>query len=158
MCDVYKLCEKNPYIAEGGMGYSWFASTAIPQINQKIKSKNYNIIILMGVNGAGTDGTSEADKYYSKISSLAKGTWKNQNIIFVSVNPVVDGKSYTYMSGVNSFNKRMKSKINSSKLSNLKYCDTISKLNMSSIDSGDGLHYNKEGYKKIYNLIKSNCL
>ena len=158
MCDGYKLCEKHPYIAKGSMGYTWFEDTAIPQINQKIKSKNYNIIILMGVNGAGKDGTSEADKYYSKIASLAKGTWKKQNVIFVSVNPVVDGKSYTYMSGVNSFNKRMKSKINSSKISNLKYCDTISSLKMSEIDSGDGLHYNKKGYQKIYNLIKTKCL
>ena len=158
MCEVYKLCEKHPYVAQGSMGYDWFVDTAIPQINNKIKSKNYNIVILMGVNGAGTDGKALADQYYNKVSELAKTTWKKQNVIFVSINPVVDGMSYTYTSGVNSFNKQMKSKISSSKISNLSYCDTNSKLKMSEIDSGDGLHYNETGYQKIYNIIKSDCL
>lgn len=158
MCEGYKLCENHPYIAKGSMGYDWFVDTAIPQINNKIKSKNYNIVILMGVNGAGTDGKALANQYYNKVSELSKTTWKKQNVFFVSINPVVDGMSYTYTSGVNSFNKQMKSKISSSKISNLKYCDTNSKLKMSEIDSGDGLHYNKTGYQKIYNIIKSDCL
>ena len=158
MCNTYKLCEGYDYIAEIGKGYSWFINTAIPKINSKIKSQNYNIIILMGVNDVGSNGSSIATNYYNKIYDLAKTTWKNQNVIFVSVNPVRDGMSYAYMSGVNSFNSQMKSKINSSGLSNLKYCDTISSLYMSSIDSGDGLHYNKTGYSSIYNKIKSSCL
>ena len=143
---------------EIGKGYSWFINTAISKVNNKIKTKDYNIIILMGVNDVGSNGKSVATKYYNKIYELATTTWKNQNIIFVSVNPVKDGKSNAYMSGVNSFNNEIKSKINSSKLTNLKYCDTVSSLNMSQIDSGDGLHYNKTGYTKIYNQIKSNCL
>ena len=52
----------------------------------------------------------------------------------------------------------MKSKISSSKLSNLKYCETNAKVNIKEIDSGDGGHYTKEGAKKIYNIIKNDCL
>ena len=161
MCDSYKLCENNEYIAKVSMGYDWFVSTAIPQVNSKIKSKEYNIVILMGVNGVGktsSEGKSHAEKYFNKISSLAKNDWKKQRIIYVSINPVVDGKSYSYMAAVNSFNSTMKSKISSSKLSNMSYCDTISKVKMSEIDSGDGLHYNKTGNSKIYNIIKNNCI
>lgn len=158
MCEIYKLCEKHPYVAEGSQGYYWFANTAIPKINDKIKSKNYNIVILMGVNGVTTTGKDQANEYYKKISNLASSTWKKQNIIFISINPVVDGKSNAYTSGVNEFNKEMQKLIKNSKKSNLSYCDTNSKLKMSEIDSGDGLHYNKSGYQKIYNLIKKDCL
>ena len=158
MCGTYKLCEKSSYIAEVGKGYDWFANTAISQINNKIKSKNYNIIILMGVNGVSKTGKSEAQKYYNKISSLVSNTWKKQNVIFVSINPVVDGMSYAYTSGVNEFNSEIKKLIKNAKKSNLSYCETNSKLKMSEIDSGDGLHYNKTGYQKIYNIIKKDCL
>ena len=48
--------------------------------------------------------------------------------------------------------------IHESGLSNLKYCDTISKVKMSEIDNGDGLHYTKAGYNQIYSIIKNNCL
>ena len=156
----YGLCEDNEYIAKGSMGYTWFADTAIPQINNKIKSKEYNIVILMGVNMEQLDGKSEANKYYDKVSALAKGDWKNQNIIYVSINPVYDSKTYyVKMKHVNDFNNTMKSKINSLKLSNLTYCDTASNLNLKSSNyDSEGLHYDKETYSKIYKYIKSNCL
>ena len=162
----YDLCENNEYIAEIGMQYSWFVNTAIPKVNAKIKSKEYNIVILMGVNGIGTTssgGKSEAEKYFNKILSLAKNEWKNQTVIFVSVNPCDDRKAaasgYSIKQvGIDAFNNYISNKINDANLSNFKYCDTTSELKMSEIDSGDGLHYNENGYKKIYNTIKNKCL
>lgn len=156
MCKSCNACTDAEYIAKGSMGYDWFANTAVSEANKKIKNKNYNILILMGVNGAGSDGTNEAKKYFDKISKLAKNEWKDQNIIFISVNPVNDnGDTLTYMSGVNSFNKKIKSEIESAKISNFKYCDTASKLTNDDINSGeDGLHYDCTTYKKIYSLLK----
>lgn len=161
MCESYKLCQGFEYIAKIGEGYYWFKNTAIPKINEKINNKNYNIIILMGVNGAGdtkTLGKNEAIKYYNMVSSLATSTWKNQNIIFVSVNPVLDGYSYTYTVAVNSFNDEMKLRINESKISNLKYCDTNSELTINISNASDGLHYNKAIYQQIYDIIINKCL
>ena len=34
-------------------------------------------------------------KYFTKYKELATGKWKDHNLVIVSVNPVVDGKSYT---------------------------------------------------------------
>jgi len=161
MCKEFNICKTDEYIAKVSSRHTWFVDTAIPSINNKIKSKNYNIIILMGVNDASNTeakGVTAANKYFSTISSLATTTWKNQNIIFVSVNPVIDGYSYTYTVGVNAFNKEIKSKILSSGISNLKYCDTNSKLNITTSNAPDGLHYNKTIYEQIYNIIKNECM
>ena len=163
MCDKnngYGLCGSDEFIAKSSMGYDWFVSTAISSVNSKISSKEYNIVILMGVNMSTTDGKSEATKYYNKISSLAKNEWKKPNVIFVSVNPVYDSRSrYIKMSHVNDFNSTMKSKISSPKISNLSYCDTASKLNLTADNyDSEGVHYDKSTYQKIYNTIKSNCL
>ena len=166
MCEMYNLCGKNKYIAKTSMGYDWFVSTAINQINNEIKSKEYNIVILMGVNGVGiteSSGSSSAKPYYDKVISLAKNEWKKQYIIFVSVNPVNGSNAKkagmsAEQVAVNSFNKAMKKAITSANLSNLKYCDTNSKLKMSEIDSGDGVHYNEKGYNQIYSIINNDCL
>ena len=166
MCEYSKLCGNSKYIAESSMGYDWFAGTAMNKINSEIKSKEYNIVILMGVNGVGTtesSGSSEAKLYYNKVIALAKKEWKNQYIVFVSVNPVngTNAKKYGMSAeqvAVNSFNKAMKNAISSANLSNLKYCDTASKLKMSEIDGSDGIHYNDKGYQQIYSIINSDCL
>ena len=151
-------CEDS--VAKESQGYSWFANTAVPQIDNKIKKangKNYNIVILMGVNGVGKTG-NEASKYFTKYKELATGKWKDHNLVIVSVNPVVDGKSYAYTSGVNQFNSTMKQKINSSGLSNISYCDTLNGIGANKFITTDGLHYEEVTYKKIYNYIESNCL
>ena len=76
--------------------------------------------------------------------------------MYQSVNPVNDnGDTLTYMSGVNSFNKKIKSEIESAKISNFKYCDTASKFTNDDINSGgDGLHYDCPTYEKVYSLLK----
>lgn len=161
MCQGYKLCGKSEYIAEVSKNYSWFQKKAIEAINTKIKNKDYNIIILMGVNDVGrteSNGKNQSIKYYETISSLATTTWKNQNVIFVSVNPVIDGYSDAYTEAVNAFNNEIKSKILSSDISNLKYCDTNSKLNITTSNAKDGLHYNEKTYQQIYNIIIKECL
>lgn len=159
MCDISSVdCGES--VAKESQGYSWFANTAVPQIDAKLKNakgKNYNIVILMGVNGVGKTG-NEASKYFTKYKELATGKWKDHNLVIVSVNPVVDGKSYAYTSGVNQFNSTMKQKINSSGVKNISYCDTLNGIGSNKFVTTDGLHYTADTYKKIYNYIESNCL
>lgn len=161
MCETYSLCEENQYIAKVGAGYSWFSKSAVPSATSKTKTENYNIIILMGVNDIGkteSSGSSVADKYYNRIYDLATSNWKNHKIIYVSINPVIDGHSNAYMAAVSGFNNRMKSQINNSKLSNLKYCNTSSSLDITKKNSPDGLHYNKNISKQIYDKIINSCI
>lgn len=159
MCDTANVdCEES--VAKESQGYSWFVNTAISQTDSKLNNssgKNYNIVILMGVNGVGKNG-SEASKYFNKYKELATGKWKKHNLVIVSVNPVVDGKSTAYMSGVNAFNSTMKQSINTASISNLSYCDTLNGIGKSNFVTTDGLHYNASTYKKIYDYIEKNCL
>lgn len=159
-----KISNNDIYIAQVGKSYKWFNETAVPKVNSRISTgkDKYNIILLMGVNdgvSSSKNGKKAANKYYKKVSELAKTKWKNHNVIYVSVNPVRETKNhYAKVSGVDAFNKEMKSKINSSKISNLKYCDTASSISASQKNSSDGLHYNNDTNKKVYDIIVNNCL
>ena len=147
MCDTNNLC-KNNNTSKVGAGYGWFTT------NTKTSSKT--VIVLMGVNGAGKtteSGKAEANKYISQITQLKKGEWKNKNIIFVSVNPVVDGKSSTYTAAVKGFNSVIKSS------SVVKCCNTIDNVSIDpNYDKSMGLHYSSTDYQKIYNYIIGKCL
>ena len=167
MCgsNYYNICKTEESLYEGGVGCDYLEKIK-PEVNEMIKSKEYNIVIILGFNGAGkteSSGKSFAESCFARVSKLAQNDWKNQSIIYVSVNPCDDVNAanngmYITNTAINSFNKTMKSKINSSKLSNMKFCDTNSKVNIKEIDSGDGGHYTKSGAQKIYNIIKNDCL
>lgn len=156
------LCSMDKSIYKTGMGYDWFINSAIKETNTYLnnnKQKNYNIYILLGVNGVGATssiGNQNALTYYNKIRSLATGTWKNHNIYFVSVNPVIDSmQSNVKNISINTFNNVMKEQIKNSGLNNLKYCDTNSKIQITTANSTDGLHYDCSTYSNIYNILKT---
>ena len=156
------LCTKDKSIYKSGMGYDWFIKEAIKETDTYLSnnsSKKYNIYILLGVNGLGSTediGTTSAQTYYNKVSELATGKWKKHNIYFVSVNPVIDSYSqYVKNISINKFNSTIKSKITSSNLSNLKYCDTNSQIKIDASISSDGVHYNCSVYSNIYNILKT---
>lgn len=150
-------CYSDECIAKVGAGLSWYNNTAIDKVNDIINDGNkYNIIINMGVNDVGRDGSNVAQSYYDRFSLYANSVWKKHNIIIVSVNPVTDGKSNAYTSGVTSFNQKMSSLIANSNLSNLSYCDTYNNLNI--MPSNDGLHYSTSTTNSIYNYIINNCI
>ena len=154
-------CTSDKYFAKVSMGYSWFVNTAIPNTNTYLNNNpntSYNIFILLGVNdnGASTSaGTSSANKYFDKVKSLATGSWKNHYIYYVSVNPVINSSGKR--AAINGFNSNMKTKIANSGIKNLKYCDTASKLSITSSNSPDGVHYNCTTYRKIRSLL-NDCL
>ena len=156
-----KQNNKDFYIGEIGMGYTWFMSTALPALKDKAKTGSYNIIIMIGGNDCvSSDSARIAEQYFNEISKLAKGDWKNQNIVFVSVNPFIETSLHNAKQAyADSFNEKIKSKINSANIANLSYCDTASSLNISlNVNTSDGAHYNSETYKKIYNKIFTDCV
>ena len=166
ICQVYGLCKDVTYIAEIGEGYYWFVNTAIPQVNSKVQSGEYNIAVLLGTNDVGatsSEGTSQSNTYFNKVKSLAEGEWKKHNVVYVAVNhcndPVAAANGYyTRQVAVDAFNKNMREKIVASKLSNLSYCDTATGLVASEVDAGDGLHYNEKGASHVYNVLMNTCL
>ena len=165
MCGEYKLCEGSKYYEEGGIDCG-FMETVKSSVNKDIKSKEYNIVIILGFNGAldtEATGAAEAERCFNKAFNLAKNDWKKQNVVYVSLNPCDDARAkangmWISNTAIKSFNKTMKRKINSSGLSNLSYCDTNTGLNIKEIDGGDGVHYTKAGEQKVYNTIKNKCL
>ena len=151
-----------------GYGYNWlngngpFSSDKTNAINGAVSGANskmkdntsYNIIIWLGVNDY---RYNTAEKYFSKLANLAQNTWKNNTIYVVSVGPVDSNKATSVDNeGINNFNTSLKSLVNSSSISNLKYIDLgYTESSITYYDTA-GLHYNGENYKKIYKDIMNN--
>ncbi len=167
----YNDCEYNSkgkaynddfFIASGGQGYAWFKNTAINGVNSRLANNNvkHNIIILMGVNDScAPNVTDYAQKYFNDISSLAKSSWQNHNVIYVSVTPIIEtSQHYAKLQYVRAFNDKMKSLINSAKISNFKYCDIYPTISLvMGRDSNDGLHYTDYLNKEVYNKVMNTC-
>lgn len=149
-----------------GYGYNWFVgngtiessktnatSGAISGIQSKMKDgASYNIVIWLGIN----DLETGANTYYQKYYELASGDWKNHQVYIVSVGPVDDTKTiYAKNDAIDDFNQDMKTLIQDSGLSNLNYID----LNYSpEYYDSEGLHYNNNDYKNIYQIISQNVV
>ena len=156
MCMDGNDCYSENCISQNSSNYSWFYDTAIKEINSIINnsSSKYNIIINMGVNDVGKTGT-KANDYVDLFKKYATGNWKNHNVIIVSVNPVEDGQSNAYTSGVEMFNSIVSNDVKASNISNYKYCDTYNNLKF---NLTDGLHYDNSTTNKIYDYIINNCI
>lgn len=135
--------------AKQSMGLSWMDQTGIPNVDGKI-TQGSNIIILMGVNDLYND-----NNYIEYINKKAAEDWKQKgaNVYFVSVNPIDDVKAAANGyeekdSQVVDFNNKMKAGLSQ----DIQYIDTYSQIK-SSFSTTDGLHYNNETYKAIYNII-----
>ena len=157
MKDAVNNSSNEEYIAEIGMGYSWFKNTAQNEIKSKLDSNaNQNVIINMGTN----DLTSSniASSYVSLYKSLSN-TYKDSNFIILSVTPIEDSKNSAYTSINNNlvidFNKKLKEELDkNSSNSRLKYCNIYEKLEKNGYSTTDGIHYDNDTYKKIYQYIK----
>lgn len=133
------------YAAQGSMGLNWMKETGVPAVKNHFKSGAV-IIILMGVNDL-----YNADKYISYVNgNLSSWTSKGSKVYFVSVNPC-NGKYSKLNSKIVSFNSKVKSGLNSK----VKWIDSYSYLNSNGFKTRDGLHYDKNTYKKIHDFIKN---
>ena len=131
--------------AKGSQGLAWMLSDAVPYVEQNAKSGD-NVVILFGVNDV-----SNADKYVTEVNRLASD-WKGKgiNTYFVSVNPIDNSKGGTALqdSAVVEFNQKVKSGLTAAT-----WIETYEILKADGF-GGDGLHYEKADYQKIYDKIK----
>lgn len=130
--------------AKNSMGYSWFAKSAVPGVEDLI-GENTDVVILMGVNDLGNVG-----RYVDFMNEKA-AEWKKRGArtFFVSVTPVIDAKS------PNAKNARIEA-FNAYAVQNLRgvyYIDAYSRIR-STFGSPDGIHFDSATYREIYRIIR----
>ena len=141
--------------AKGSEGLSWMKETGVPQIEGRIDG-NTDVVILMGVNEV-IYGSGRWEDYISYINEKA-AIWKQKGArtFYCAVTPVGKGpgddsyKKITNKGTIASWNRAMKNGLTG----DVGYIDTYNAI-IGSYSSGDGLHYTKDTYKKIYECIKS---
>ena len=146
LCSSTSSCSTNTCLAQVSMGYSWFSN----QINNIKNNSNGTVVINMGVNDivGNANASTVANNYYSLYRELASST-PNKNFYIMSVNPVGTGTSVS-QSNVSTFNSTMRSLINNSGLSNLKYLDSYNNV---TFNTTDGLHYDSTTYRSLYQYV-----
>ncbi len=131
-------------VAKIGEGYSWFKNTALQQIKRITASglfKNWKVIICLGINDL-----ENISKYTGKYEEIKD----DYDLILVSVNPI-DHYGNLSNQKIENFNASLK------KL-DIAYIDTFTILCETGYSTADGLHYNTNTSKKIYNGILSGIL
>lgn len=131
-----------------GIGLNWFKEKGFANIQGSL-TKGSAVIILLGVN----DLTYVSASSYASYINYLYNSYGDKGVYFyfVSVNPTTGNYSYLD-SDIKKFNNEIKQSLNS----NIKYIDTYNYLVTSGYSSSDGLHYNNDTYKKIYNYIIKN--
>ena len=146
------------WYAKVSAGYNWFINDALHQVNNHLVGGNYELVFLMGANDL--YNSKLATNYINIIKEYAE-QYPNSKFIIVSVNPINDELSLNHgYSSTNQmvidFNYTLEEAINDTRLDNISYCDTYKNI-LNEYETNDGLHYNANTYKKIFNLINS-CL
>jgi hypothetical protein len=142
MSNSVKKLQNEFFIAKIGEGYSWLINDAVNEIDTIISNTNYdnyNLVFLLGVNDLGN-----YNKYIETYNYFKNVKYKNYNLYFCTVNPVIDGKSCATTKMVLEFNKKLENIIN------INTYDVI----INTFNAPDGLHYDSKTYKVIYNYIK----
>ena len=139
--------DTDTFIAKNNMGYSYLEEQ-MSLIKQSC-DKNTALIIGLGVN----DLKYSREKYITTINSMADAM--DCKIYYMLVNPVDEKKEVSYgysveNNTINEFNKAMKAELTS----DVHIIDTYSYLQSQGYVTVDGLHYDNDTYKLIYDYIK----
>lgn len=146
--------------AKVGEGYSWWSSDAMKSTREEVEAlKGYNIVFNLGVNDL------VASTYIDYYTSLPDSFYDDNNVIFMSINPVCHSKSGVYTTVTNSdivmFNDALKSAVSDKGV----WVDTFKEVFGVEVsasgdtfkDTGmfteDGLHYTADTYKLIYEYV-----
>ena len=133
------------YIAQVAIGFDWFRDTAIAEID-RAAVPGAKVVINMGVNDLENAGR------YAELINENMDRWTAAGLIiyYMSVNPVIDGKSYATNEMVEKFNTRMQETLDA----RVYWIDTYTPLTESGIQSPDGVHYRDETSRLIYEYCK----
>ena len=134
-------------VAKVAMGYNWMVQNKSSFINKR----GYNIVFNMGVNDL-----YNINKYIEFYNSLPDEFLKENNVYFMSVNPVDEIKQLSYgynssNSSIANFNSQIKSKLNSK----IKYIDSYNYMISKGFQTVDGIHYDSKTYKMIHDYAVS---
>ena len=138
--------EKGSCIAKTAIGYKWLVNVAIEEVSKLELNKKSNIVVNLGVNDL-----YNINNYIKKYKELVEGEWHDSRLIILSVNPTKGGYDKLNKE-IDEFNYKISQLSN--EYSNVSYCDTNSYLKGNGFNSRDGLHYDSETSKIIYDKIK----
>ena len=133
------------YIAQVAIGYNWFCDTAIPELDT-VAVPGAKVVINMGVNDL-----ENAGRYAALINeNMDRWTAAGLTIYYMSVNPVIDGKSYATNAMIESFNAKLQETLDP----RVYWIDTYTPLMESGVQSPDGVHYRDETSRLIYEYCR----
>lgn len=138
-------------VCKSGMGYNWFVSQGLPQINNIMKSKK-SIDKWVIVSGWGVNDLWNRNTYINRYKSLLKNEWKGVDLYLMSVNPV-DGAMLSKYGGISSFNSGIRYYEDNSS-AGIKYIDTSRVMKSKGFGTVDGLHYTESTNRLIYNTVR----
>lgn len=138
-------------VCKSGMGYNWFVSQRLPQINNIMKSKK-SIDKWVIVSGWGVNDLWNRNTYINRYKSLLKNEWKGVDLYLMSVNPV-DGAMLSKYGGISSFNSGIRYYVDNSS-AGIKYIDTSRVMKSKGFGTVDGLHYTESTNRLIYNTVR----
>ncbi len=138
-------------VCKSGMGYNWFVSQGLPQINNIMKSKK-SIDKWVIVSGWGVNDLWNRNTYINRYKSLLKNEWKGIDLYLMSVNPV-DGAMLSKYGGISSFNSGIRYYVDNSS-AGIKYIDTSRVMKSKGFGTVDGLHYTESTNRLIYNTVR----
>ncbi len=141
--------------AKVGAGYSWMVSTGVPQIEDRI-NKNTAVVILLGINDE--LNSYNWNRYISYINSKANAWVKRGAAVYYSsITPVgmhtgIDSDGYNSNKGdISRWNAAMRAGLSP----NVTYLDTFNAI-INNYRTVDGLHYNNETSRRLYNYVRNN--
>ena len=149
--------------AQVSASYNTFTTTSdiYKSMHSQLKSakSGASVLVWLGINNVNAyDGT------FNFVANLAK-TYTTLKFYAVSITGVNENKITNIKNSlVATFNDNLKTKVNKSGISNLSYLDILKSNNPIQIISGgvainindyssDGLHYNKDGYSKLFTAM-----
>ncbi len=133
------------YIAQVAIGYDWFRDTAIPELDSAAVP-GARVVINMGVNDL-----ENAGRYVDLINeNMDRWTAAGLTIYYMSVNPVIDGKSYATNAMIETFNAKLQETLDP----RVYWIDTYTPLMESGVQSPDGVHYRDETSRLIYEYCR----
>ena len=147
MRDAIGEDDKKKFICKVGEGLAWLKNTAYKQLKDMCdKYPDYYVVFNFGINDLG------ADNYISYYKNTIEKNIKNK-IIHMSVNPIDQAKAksagYTDITNdlIKSFNMKYKEYAGNS------YLNTFNYLLKEGFNASDGIHYDNNTYKKLYNKV-----
>lgn len=135
-------------VAKVGEGYQWLTDTALPKIT-KIVNDNPSYTKWIIISGLGVNDPKNVDSYMKIYETLSH----DFSLVLLTVNPLEESKAtqtgYNYKSFTNNI-KKFNDKIKSSGHT---YIDTYSYLMDNGFSTADGVHYQNDTNRDIYDYV-----